>query len=532
MCTAIPVMWSEQQFQDFLQGKDVRTLKVTDVPEGFQQWVKLNADKIQTSKSLPYFLRDNEKWWKSTRQTPLQIAAQRHAQRTSQQVENIKKQWEQRQTAQKTYTSFIEEYGHLQGDFDFSGVNFNANYKTWERNVLNLKTDIDDYFAGYKHVANPLQLSRTYKLTELEAVENAVNAKLESLSTFSLQKQKDKLKFEIDCVETHKKYNTWKVAQDVYKKELDKVSWLIDKHNLQEQYVSLMTFKTKSTVYKKLLLEIDGELANKNIGHDLSKLKNAILKAEKKKYELETAAAKKTMSNLPASINPNALKFNNFDEVLNETFDDTDQWFRELTQAQRHAIIDYTESSGKFNRPLRGYRGNWDTYVGKGNVPFDYEGATPTEYMDLSDALGKIKTKHDMWTARGSNFQSFEGIFGADLSSMKPSEAKALIGRTGLDEGFVSTSPTAPWISNKIHYEIYLPKGTEAANIAPFSYYGGSKWSFDAENWVKLDRYVNMGEEEILINRGYTFQIIDIEKKGGTWIVKMTTLDRNSRFFK
>lgn len=136
-----------------------------------------------------------------------------------------------------------------------------------------------------------------------------------------------------------------------------------------------------------------------------------------------------------------------------------------------------------------------------------------------------------MWTERGSDYDSFEGLFGADLSKMSLEQAKQLIGRTGLDEAFLSTSPTSPW-KNNILYEIYIPKGSEAANIAPFSYYGGSGMSYKAVKWKELHIKANMGEAEILINRGYSYQIIDIDKVGEKWIVKMALLDRNNRYFK
>jgi hypothetical protein len=37
-------------------------------------------------------------------------------------------------------------------------------------------------------------------------------------------------------------------------------------------------------------------------------------------------------------------------------------------------VFKYTESSGRFNRPLRGYDKSWDNFVGIGNVHLDSEG--------------------------------------------------------------------------------------------------------------------------------------------------------------
>lgn len=246
-----------------------------------------------------------------------------------------------------------------------------------------------------------------------------------------------------------------------------------------------------------------------------------------KKKELKDAQLKRAAAQ---GVNLSATEYGTWSKVLNDFFDDTNEWFKGLTKEERHAIINYTEGSGKFNRPLRGYRNSWNKsdFVGIGNVPFDQEGAGINEYNILSGALERSKLKKDIWTKRGSAMESFEGIFGTDLNTMTVEEAREkLIGKIGVDEAFLSSSPTKPW--SGIQYHIYAPKDTEAGLVDPFSYFGGGRNTFAGENWTELKRSYTSGEQEILINRGYSYQIIDIRQEHHTWQVYMKVLDRNSR---
>ena len=239
------------------------------------------------------------------------------------------------------------------------------------------------------------------------------------------------------------------------------------------------------------------------------------------------------------TVDPNAQRFLNngktFSDWLDIDFDYANELFKKMTVEERHNIIEYTRGSGKYNRPLRGYRGQWgdSNYKGLGKVPFDYEGAPSDGYTKITDALSRAKTKRPMWVSRGSDFDSFKGVFGFDLRGMTEGDAKKKIGAEGRDEAFLSTSPTHPWPDN-ILYNIYLPAGSEAMTIAPFSWFGGSRHSYDAENWSQLDRYSSMGEEEVLVNRGYRLRILDIKRcsRGSwTWEVDMYAVSRDGNYY-
>lgn len=86
---------------------------VTDMPDGWKQWMEDNAERIENAKSMPYFIRDNFKdgdpsaglrWMNriaadEPRQlTALEVAEQRHAARTAGDIESIRMDWYYRQT--------------------------------------------------------------------------------------------------------------------------------------------------------------------------------------------------------------------------------------------------------------------------------------------------------------------------------------------------------------------------------------------------------------------------------------------------
>lgn len=83
---------------------------VTDMPDGWKQWMEDNAERIENAKSMPYFIRDNFKdgdpsqglrWMEKPKElTVWDIAEKRHAARTEEDVERIREAWYRRQTYQ------------------------------------------------------------------------------------------------------------------------------------------------------------------------------------------------------------------------------------------------------------------------------------------------------------------------------------------------------------------------------------------------------------------------------------------------
>ena len=133
-CIATTILMTPEEFkaneEAFLDGKEpaVRSKnEVDDVPPQFKKWRKENAKKIKSAKSLPYFVRDNEQYFKrgkitksaakgvkesralndalhqvtdpailreQARQAVLAAAKARQANRTTEEIAAIKARWE------------------------------------------------------------------------------------------------------------------------------------------------------------------------------------------------------------------------------------------------------------------------------------------------------------------------------------------------------------------------------------------------------------------------------------------------------
>jgi len=63
-CIATPILADQDEFMDaMMEDREIRpSNEVKDVPAHFKDWVGQNTDRIESAKSLPYFLRDNQKY--------------------------------------------------------------------------------------------------------------------------------------------------------------------------------------------------------------------------------------------------------------------------------------------------------------------------------------------------------------------------------------------------------------------------------------------------------------------------------------
>jgi hypothetical protein len=110
-CFVTPILMDEEEIQKMneamLEGKEYkpRGKRITQYPENFKEWVRDNEDKILASHDIgtdPYFVRNNFNAVQDIlnpkeKLTPLEIAEQRHANRTPEQEEAIRMKWQERQ---------------------------------------------------------------------------------------------------------------------------------------------------------------------------------------------------------------------------------------------------------------------------------------------------------------------------------------------------------------------------------------------------------------------------------------------------
>lgn len=96
---------------------------VEDVPDNFKTWSKNNAERVERAKSVPYFIRDNQEYYdaalKKKALTPIEVAAQRHAQRTPEHIEDIKNMRYGRQMRRIEVEKIRQEYLDTKGEHIF-----------------------------------------------------------------------------------------------------------------------------------------------------------------------------------------------------------------------------------------------------------------------------------------------------------------------------------------------------------------------------------------------------------------------------
>ncbi|MCB7304847.1 hypothetical protein NE683_15190 [Bariatricus massiliensis] len=205
---------------------------------------------------------------------------------------------------------------------------------------------------------------------------------------------------------------------------------------------------------------------------------------------------------------------------------ETEKLWPKLTPLEKDSAFRYTEGSGRFNRPLRGYDGSWDNFVGIGKVSLDNEGAE--KYIrGLKDAINKSELPKDMWLFRGSDVQSLAGLLGIDKSKIVPSNISAInrkfAGMPITDQAFFSTGVSADsGFRDKISYEILAPKGTKGIYAEPFSAFGNTNtWG----EWDGKEKGVSVGTEaEFILQAGTSFVIKEIKEVSGKVTVVMEVI--------
>lgn len=168
--------------------------------------------------------------------TILEKAAERHKARTSEEIERIRKAWETRKEAISLGDSVLSDLDGI-SDVDTTELRNQldtAHYAQALEEARRLQ-EIVDRLKNLEFVDGGLALAKQYGYEAITGVEAAVKAKLEALSSLSLEKQKSKLEFEVyqyfggNMNGCQQKYNTWKVAQNAYAKQLkivsDKLWW-------------------------------------------------------------------------------------------------------------------------------------------------------------------------------------------------------------------------------------------------------------------------------------------------------------------
>ena len=544
-CYQVPVLASEEEVDEMvdriLDGKDPAGVDcrdtVEEMPEQFKSWIEDNEGRIEDARergTLPYFIKDNEGLWTGEgaqphAPTPKDIAVARHAARTAEQIQSIKDAWKFRK---ETIEVSEDVLGKLDGisDIDLSDLQEalnTADYKHANELAQALQVKVEQ-LSGLQYVDSPFEVARQFGMQATLGVEQAVSGKLAQWAGLTLEQQEKKLEFEVfkffdgNMNGVQQKYATWQVSRNAYFKQLGIVQEKIFWKDANLATAEFTSFKTKSKAYDDLLAKLVDSINSK----DKTAYEDTVAKLKAKKAELEAAASKRAMKKGQAISGEYKTKFG--PEELSQARKDAALWtsdrekvdgicrgetervWKTASQEEKVAATRYTEGSGGCNRPLRGYKGSWDHFVGIGKVPLDNEGRE-LDIHALTALIDKCKAPADIWMNRGieslAGVSNFIGIDQVTLRKMIASgRVGELVGREVTDAGFVSCGTAKGTGFSGTIVNIYAPKGTKMIYAEPFSHFNGDSCS-SYSLWDGTGKYDFHREFETIIQRGTKFRI-------------------------
>ena len=444
-------------------------------------------------------------------QTQAEIAAQKEAEEKAQKIAELKAALAQFEQWKDADTSGIQS-AIAAGDIP-----------ALQQQIVKMQ-DIEKQLAKLDLLANPKQAMQEFTVSELQAVQDAVAAKLASFEAKGITGEHlvKKLQFEAQWVQDNKKYPTWQVAQQAYNKKLAEVQKDIALKALQPDVMQMMSVKTKSPQFKAMLQELTQAYSDGDIPKVQQLISDMQAKAAAMQKRQQQYAAKHTQTDWDAETysqkRKNAAMWAHDTRTADDNLRDTcgDVW-RNASNAEKDAIFGYTQSYHNIQEPLRGiqYIGSQtQTQLGLKRIPH------------ITDLIAKSKYNFDMWVQRGDDLVALKKFGLPNYATATDAVITALVGRTGTEGAFWSAGVAKGkgFSSKQVIFNIYCPRGTRMMYCEPFSDFGCGA----GRHWDGTAKQTNFGSEsEILLQRGTTFRVTKVEKAGGRWYVDVEVISQN-----
>ena len=199
MCYRIPILKTEEEFWATNSEDSTSSInEVKDVPERFKDWVKDNKDRLDAAekrRTTPYFIADNKGYVNealsgvgaksgsnsntlphSAKKTPLEIAAERHAARTQEDIDRIQSEWN---TNRMSHLIVMSERIGSYRDADFRELaslldmeNSMKDFSAFRADYLRAKKYVEDKIAietalARKFMENPLDVQNMKELAKV-----------------------------------------------------------------------------------------------------------------------------------------------------------------------------------------------------------------------------------------------------------------------------------------------------------------------------------------------------------------------------
>ena len=372
-----------------------------------------------------------------------------------------------------------------------------------------LKT-IGKEILSYSNIDNPIQVAKQFSMADAKAVNEAVQKKLDSWAGLSLEKQKEKLIFEVDWVSKHQKYATWEVAYNSYLKQLLAVKDKIDWKSINDELLSVSSFKTKSQPYLDLVSQLQNAIAAK----DKATAKQTLLDISKKREQLDKAAAARSKKKFKAQFGEDAYSQNRKDAAIwdkgdgskadSALIDTAGKNWKNASVKEKDYVYEYTSHYCDVNEPLQGRKYSnpqkKERFIEKVN--------------NITSYIEKNELPVDMWFTRGDDGLSVIRSRIEFAGGKMPSDLQDLVGMVMQEGGFMSTGSRKGkgFGHRSVILNIYAPKGTKAAYIEPISAYGNGA----GRNWDGVQRFSTFStEHETLFQRGTQMRITKVYNKDG-----------------
>ena len=280
-----------------LAGENAATVRsvntVVSVPEDFTKWIEDNKERVETASAMPYWVQDNQDYINKKRKIRV---------RTDEEREAIRKKWAERSKKYQTITKMAnnvlkvaQEYPEidltaLQSFIDKRNIaSMNTEARSVAKQIVEIRKDEQMLSALIPDIH---EWKKQFTSAELHDVYDAVEKKIASWSSLSLEKQAEKLKFEWDdflggnMKNVQSKYKTWQVSQAAYKRKYEQVLDSIDWQNIDNVLQEALTFKTKSKPYLDLIDELQVSIS----AGDKTKAQSIIADMQAKRAALKRAA--------------------------------------------------------------------------------------------------------------------------------------------------------------------------------------------------------------------------------------------------
>ena len=175
------------------------------------------------------------------------------------------------------------------------------------------------------------------------------------------------------------------------------------------------------------------------------------------------------------------------------------------TEEQKDAIYGYTSSYHNIQEPLRGityYGSSSATSLGLARIP------------RITEIIESSSYDFDMWVQRFDDKMSLMKFGINPYQTITDDMMNSLVGKTGTEGAFWSAGCAKGGgykASRNITYNIYCPRGTKMMYIEPISACGNGS----GRSWNGKSSQSTFGSEiEALIQRGTTFRVTKVEKRG------------------